>query len=300
MRLQHATQERWLVAMRQRLASLNMRVCETRCALPGAHLQPESLGPSSPPPPTRLAGNLQQRLMGVEQRPQGLNLSSGPRVSAASPACSFSSDPCVTTGSSVTTAPLSQSLSSEDAWDQEPIPPGNTTIVVHNIPGRCTKDELLSAWPPAQTGIDYLYVPFNIWQRRTSGYVFVNFTSWEAAELFRAQWHGRSFTSAGKTKRLGVAVAKVQGFIGNIRYILDSNVLAIQNEKYLPTVFRDGRRVNLRELIASLFPGSCDRTLERTSIGAVATLEGTSNVARESVAASVQPGDGHRRRPQLF
>ena len=100
-----------------------------------------------------------------------------------------------------------------------------------------------------------MYLPFNIKQRRTAGYGFFNFTSWEAAESFREVWQGHVLRRGDKTKRLRFSVALMQGVLANLQYLKANNIEGVQNDKYLPSIFQGGRRIpDIRGILASLPP----------------------------------------------
>jgi len=116
-----------------------------------------------------------------------------------------------------------------------PIAYGLTTLVVRNVPSRYTKEDLLHHWPPDGT-FDFLYLPFNRKQRRTAGYLFMNFTSHDAAVLFYKKWHGKQLDQ-GTARKLSIRAAEIQGLEENLRHLIDANIHQTINPRYLPSVF---------------------------------------------------------------
>lgn len=137
------------------------------------------------------------------------------------------------------------------------VPDGMTTLVLHDIPRNWGQEDMLQLWPPHECMYDYLYLPFNIKQRRMAGYAFVNFLSWHAAEVFRERWQGHVLRRSEKVKYLRFSVALMQGAAANLQYLKENNIEGVENDKYFPALFEAGRRVpNLRGILASLPPRS--------------------------------------------
>jgi len=132
-----------------------------------------------------------------------------------------------TTGALSESSPLPSSSSSMG---------GVTTLVVRNIPTRYTKEMLLQEWVPDGT-FDFFYLPFSFSQRRIAGYLFINFTSNEAALAFFSLWHNRSLHAQQVSTKLNITAAGVQGFEANVRHLINSKIKRIANPKYLPSVF---------------------------------------------------------------
>jgi hypothetical protein len=97
-----------------------------------------------------------------------------------------------------------------------------TTLVIRNIPARCSQAHLMKTWP-ARGSYNMLYLPYNIRQHHTMGYAFVNFISVEAAQQFRAKWHGFDLVPEAQTKRLDIGDAKVQGLYNNLVIVMRSH-----------------------------------------------------------------------------
>jgi len=140
-----------------------------------------------------------------------------------------------------------------------PIACGLTTLVIRNVPSRYTKENLLHLWPPDGT-FDFLYLPFNRKQRRTAGYLFMNFTSHDAAVAFYKKWHGKQLHDQGTARKLSIRAAEIQGLEENLRHLIDANVHQNTNPKYLPIVFSGVDEFLFTELVEQMAKG---RTSER-------------------------------------
>lgn len=127
----------------------------------------------------------------------------------------------------------------------------STTLLVRNIPARCTKEVLLQKWPPDGT-YDFLYLPFSFNQKRISGFAFVNFTSHAAATAFHSQWHGKWLFSEGYSAKLKVSAASIQGLEENVRYLFHCKIGRIKNPMLLPSVFEGLQEVPFSEYIQKL------------------------------------------------
>lgn len=149
------------------------------------------------------------------------------------------------------------SICSDDpsaAPDMSIVPEIVTTLSVHGIHGGFGQEDLVQLWPPVETGYNYIYLPFNIKQRRSTSYVFLNFVSWAAAEAFRRQCQGKPLQHGHRVKHLTVSTAKVQGLEANLRHCKETNVSKIHNADHLPAVFLGSTRLNFRSIIAQLPP----------------------------------------------
>jgi len=137
----------------------------------------------------------------------------------------------------------------------ESVPEGLTTLTVHNLPPKCRQEELFRIWPPELNGIDYLHLPYSIKQRRTTGYAFVNFRSWHAAQAFFEKWQS-SHVELGaqqKTRQLHLSVTHIQGIEANLRVLKVRSDEGAINERHLPTILDENCRcLDTRALIASL------------------------------------------------
>lgn len=168
---------------------------------------------------------------------------------AASAACHWAPPAaCALETGPFTYAPEPPPPMHEPQQRQDVLPPGVTTLMIQNIPARCSTEDLLEIWP-SNGSYDLLYLPFSKKQRRPSGYAFVNFTSHEAAVVFRKRWQGASLdeSKGSKRKRLNMFASADQGFEENVRRCAAA---VIVHDKYLPVIFLGSTRVDFRALVA--------------------------------------------------
>jgi len=122
-----------------------------------------------------------------------------------------------------------------------------TALMVHYIPSRQSQRSLMLEWPHrtmSSDGYNYnlLYVPYNVRQRRISGYAFLNFETYSDALHFASRVHGGSVgTTSGK--QLIVSAAARQGVSANVIH-WHSTLQQVTNPAFLPVVFVDGDRVD--------------------------------------------------------
>jgi hypothetical protein len=122
---------------------------------------------------------------------------------------------------------------------------GMTTVMVRNVPRKCTQrmllnDIILEGYGEA---IDFVYLPTDISTGKNLGYSFVNFTHPYYAETFRKSFHKKHLSSMrGSRTGLSVSYAVIQGLEANISNVLkNASVHRIRNPEYLPLV-RDNTR----------------------------------------------------------
>jgi len=132
-----------------------------------------------------------------------------------------------------------------------PVACGHTTLVIRNMPSKYTKEAILQEWPPDGT-FDFLYLPFNHKQRRTAGYVFMNFTSHGAALDFYKKWHGKVLQNHATTRKLSIRAAEIQGLEENLRHLVGLNIHKITNPKHLPSVFNGVHEVLFTEVVEQM------------------------------------------------
>jgi len=122
-----------------------------------------------------------------------------------------------------------------------------TALMVHYIPSRQSQRSLMLEWPHrsvSSDGYNYnlLYIPYNVRQRRISGYAFLNFETHSDALHFASHVHGGT---VGRTsgKQLMVSHAARQGISANVIH-WQSTLQQVTNPAYLPVVFRKGGRLD--------------------------------------------------------
>lgn len=103
----------------------------------------------------------------------------------------------------------------------EPLLEDATTLIVRNIPARCTQATLLDLWPP--NGVyNLIHLPFDHKRKCHVGKAVINFVSHAAALDFRMKWQGETLVPKAKVKKLSIAVADVQGFREYLENLLPS------------------------------------------------------------------------------
>lgn len=162
------------------------------------------------------------------------------------------------------------------------------TLIIRNIPARCTQGKLLSLWPPKGV-YNILHLPYSQTQHRTLGYAFVNFVSKEAMLAFCEKWHGSILVPGSGTKRLSVALAEVQGFDGNIRHMkCNAKIRNIKSKRHMPVIINaDGTFADFREVMKNWDDGEKE---EDGSFQHESSVYGRSK--RDSVNTVSSTGDG--------
>lgn len=139
---------------------------------------------------------------------------------------------------------------------------GPTTLMIRNIPSPYTPDGLLQEWPNNGT-YDFLYLPYSSRLQRNLTYVFINFTSPQAAQDFKCQWQKMRLFSFGALKPLNVGVADVQGRDENLRQLRKKRLLRTKVKQCQPIVFRDGARISLDEALEDLNANDAQPGMQR-------------------------------------
>jgi len=134
--------------------------------------------------------------------------------------------------------------------------PSVTTLCIRSIPRNTSKEDLLALWPPTW-GYDFLYLPYNPKQRRSAGYVFINFVSHEAAKLFYSRWEGQILTLEGHTRALSVQAACVQGLMEILEHLVTQGISQVRNHRHLPTLFAGVDRISFRAVLNELQSTRC-------------------------------------------
>lgn len=135
---------------------------------------------------------------------------------------------------------------------QEPLPSHVTTLVVRNVPARCSQAMLLQIWPPSLHRYNLLHLPYCHRTRCPIGKVFVNFGSHEAALAFRARWHGVTLMPGAKAKALDIGMAEVQGYRANLEDMVhNTRTSRLKNKRHMPVIIRpDGSICDFKEVVA--------------------------------------------------
>jgi len=126
-----------------------------------------------------------------------------------------------------------------------------TTLLIRHIPQSISQEDLLALWPPSW-GYNMLHVPYNFKQRRSGGYVFINFISNEAARLFFNTWQGRGVAKQGRTNKITIRAALVQGLMPNLQHLQQNGIGSVINDKYLPALFIRERRISFKSVFQQM------------------------------------------------
>lgn len=126
-------------------------------------------------------------------------------------------------------------LTAVDSYGQENFRPSEsfTTLMIRNIPRKCTQRMLLNDVITAGYGnyVDFVYLPTDISSARNLGYAFINFISSHYAECFRESFHKKHLSSIrGPRAGLSVSYALIQGLQANVDNVLkNSSIHRIRN-----------------------------------------------------------------------
>jgi hypothetical protein len=131
---------------------------------------------------------------------------------------------------------------------------GTTTLMIRNIPSPYTPEALLQEWPNEGT-YDFLYLPYSSRLQRNLTYVFINFTTPEAALDFKYRWQKMRLVRYSSQKPLNIGVADVQGRDENLRQLRKKRLLHTKVKQCQPIVFRNGVRIPLERALADLETG---------------------------------------------
>lgn len=109
-----------------------------------------------------------------------------------------------------------------------------TTVMIRNIPCRCTQPELLEEIEEVTPGVNFLYLPASRKREGTLGYAFVNFLSPQLAVQFIRDFQNHEFTKQpNSNKRADVGYALLQGFKDNVRFYRRSKVSKSEHRPYV-------------------------------------------------------------------
>lgn len=125
----------------------------------------------------------------------------------------------------------------------------STTLMIRNVPIRYDVEELLLEW--ADSGIDFIHLPWNEEAQNNESYVFVNFVSDTAALRFTKLWHKQRLRWYTSRKPLNVSFADVQGLADNLRALRRRRV---NPDLCKAVVFENGQRLALREALQRAWP----------------------------------------------
>jgi hypothetical protein len=109
-----------------------------------------------------------------------------------------------------------------------------TTIMIRNIPCRCTQDELLEEIEDVVPGVDFLYLPKSHKREGNLGYAFANFVEPRLAVEFLDRFQGSPFAKHPRSaKRAEVGYALLQGFRENVKFYRRSKVAKSEHRPFV-------------------------------------------------------------------
>jgi len=129
------------------------------------------------------------------------------------------------------------------------LPPSARTLIVFNVPGSYSQEDLLLVWPPDGT-YDYLHTPYHFFNDRTVGHAYINFITYEAAVAFQERWHGRYLSQRDTKNMLDIAVAPNQGRGPNLARIAEDKIPMLVEKRFLPVLLDGERRLDTHEVLA--------------------------------------------------
>jgi len=123
-----------------------------------------------------------------------------------------------------------------------------TTLVIRHLPSLSTQAQLVQLWQPQHPEMDFLFVPYSAKQHRCCRYAFVNFSTAEAAQMFREHWAGQTLPGIAlkKAQPLSIVTSLLQGVQANIDFHCKVGNHA---KSRLPVIFADGKRVDLKYML---------------------------------------------------
>eukprot|EP00929_Paragymnodinium_shiwhaense_P093143 TRINITY_DN53238_c0_g1_i1.p1 TRINITY_DN53238_c0_g1~~TRINITY_DN53238_c0_g1_i1.p1 ORF type:complete len:418 (+),score=107.22 TRINITY_DN53238_c0_g1_i1:111-1364(+) len=118
-----------------------------------------------------------------------------------------------------------------------------TTFMVQQLSKSYTQDALLADLTAAGFGpgrLDFLYLPWNLGQRQSQGYAFLNFADSMTAGIFAGRFDGVLF--GRYASELRISAADRQGRAANVEG-LQRTCSKINNPRYLPLILENGSMV---------------------------------------------------------
>lgn len=124
--------------------------------------------------------------------------------------------------------------------------PGNTTVMLRNIPNKYTREMLIKQLNQDYRGFfDFMYLPVDFRNKCNVGYGFINFRTTEACENFIKQFHGvdvrKCLPGLNSKKVAEVTPARVQGLAENVRRLRNSPVMnqLAEHPEWMPLLFNE-------------------------------------------------------------
>ena len=158
------------------------------------------------------------------------------------------------------TGSLCEGLSGSLSFPDEVCELPKTTLMIRNIPQAYTPETLLQEWPNTAS-YNFFYLPFNSRLQRNLMYLFIDFTTAEAALEFKNYWQKRRLASYSCQKPLNIGFADVQGRDENLRQLRKRRLFHTKDQMCQPLVFRNGARMPLEMVLAEVELGEAQLQL---------------------------------------
>jgi RNA recognition motif-containing protein len=101
------------------------------------------------------------------------------------------------------------------------------TLMIKNIPCRCSKEEVLGAI--RELGFakqyDFFYLPMRRSQQQNFGYAFISLSDSAVVHLFRERFEGYVFKRRKSRKLVTVVPAHIQGYKSNLEFFSKTNIM---------------------------------------------------------------------------
>lgn len=118
-----------------------------------------------------------------------------------------------------------------EASSEREMPNSMTTLMIKNIPCRCSQQEILDAIEEVGFGqaYNFFYLPMTQGQTHNIGYVFIGFDEDDVAAQFTAAITGFRFKSRNSSKCCEVVPARLQGFQTNMDHFRSRHCVRKRN-----------------------------------------------------------------------
>lgn len=126
-----------------------------------------------------------------------------------------------------------------------------TTLIIRNIPLKCTQETLLLEWPNNGT-YDFFYLPCCCTLKRNKSYAFINFASHDAACQFRKRWGKNRLRNFKARKSLNIGWASLQGLEANLSQLSKNWFWRLKVQGCEPLIFDNGARISLEDACVRL------------------------------------------------
>jgi hypothetical protein len=121
-----------------------------------------------------------------------------------------------------------------------------TTLMIRNIPLKCTQEALLQEWPNNGT-YDFFYLPCSCTLERNKSYAFINFTSYKAACEFEERWDANRLRNCRGRKSLNIGWACLQGLEANLCQLGKNWIWRQKVQGCQPLIFDKGELISIGE-----------------------------------------------------